>query len=338
MRKGRSETGFTLVEVLIVMVIMGMIGVAIGASLLSTINANQRVAKDLPGPRASQTLAAWLKTDIESASPSGLSTWISTVAGTASGCASPVPPEPLGTVNVLHVDTADPTGRASGPSDYSASYRYHPSDATLWRVWCRRGNAPIVNSPLVTQLKSVPSATYNGNTGRVSMTLITTAKSIDYTFSLSASSRTPSTTTVVPPDPTTTLVSSNACSYTAPVVTPNPVKKDSPGNSPGILLSALTFQVTASGRCSNPFDTPPDTGQMAVRFTVPPGGVTYTVPLQSVVAGVWKNTASYVSPSNQWKRDDVYPIVVLDGYDPADVLNSPGYPVPGPVFVLVVKP
>ncbi len=338
MRKEQNEAGFTLVEVLIVMVIMGMIGVAIGASLLSTINANQRVAKDLPGPRASQTLAAWLKTDIESASPSGLSTWISTAAGTDSGCASPVPPEPLGAVNVLHVDTVDPTGRASGPSDYSASYRFHPSDATLWRVWCRRGKPPIVNSPLVTQLKNVPSATYNGNTGRVSMTLITTAKTIDYTFSLTASSRIPSTTTVVPPDPTTTLASSNACDYTAPTVTPNPVKKDSPGNSPGSLLSSLTFQITASGRCSNPFDTPPDTGQLAVRFTVPPGGTTYTVQLQSVAVGIWKNTTPYPSPSALWRRDDTYPITVLDGYDPADVVNSPGYPVPGPAFVLVVKP
>jgi prepilin-type N-terminal cleavage/methylation domain-containing protein len=351
-----GEHGLTLTEMLMVITILGLIAAGIGTAFITSMRATQRVSTIVPGVQATQGLDSWLKSDIESATPTGVATWIadSSSSGTGTGCSSLSPAEPGGTLNVLHIETKDPTGRALAPNDlFAASYRYRP-DGTLWRAWCVKGGASIAHNELVAGLKAKPIATYDATTKKISISATTRNKAVDYSFSLVGAVRTTATTTTPVFSPTTTKAPHDPCRYTAATVTGYdpllavvPITKQATGNSPGFLGDrvsgkrfTLGFTVTATGNCSNPLQVDPITGLadpegLAVRITIPasPGpDVIETTPLtmDPAVAGAWRNVSPYyLSLSGAWRRTD-YPIVVLDGYDPLDIVNSPGYPINGP--------
>lgn len=362
--EGRHEGGFTLTELLIVVTILGLMAGAMGVVFISSMRASRRVATIVPGVQATQGLASWLKSDIESASPNGAATWIadSSMPGTPTGCTSLNPVEPAGALNVLHIETKDPTGRAVAPNNlFAASYRYR-TDRTLWRVWCVKNGSgaaatSIVHNELIAGLKAKPNATYDPTTNKISMRATTVNKAVDYSFELSGVVRTSATTTLPVFGTTTTKAPHDSCRYTAATVTGydpllavvSPITKQAPGNSPGLLGDSVTgnrftlgFTVTATGNCSDPLHIDPVTGLadpegLAVRITIA-AGVTETIPLTMNVAvpGSWRNVSPYyLSPSNAWRRQS-YPIVVLDGYDPLDPVNSPGYPISGPLYQVSV--
>jgi prepilin-type N-terminal cleavage/methylation domain-containing protein len=242
--QGSTERGFTLPEMLIVITLLGLIGTVMAVMFATSMRATRRVATVLPGAQATQNLNSWLKSDIESLSPTGLSTWIadSSSFATGTGCSTLSPVEPVGTVNVLHIETKDPTGRAVSPNDkYAASYRYR-TDGTLWRVWCVIGKPSIVHNELVAGLKAKPIATYDATNNKIFITAITRSKAVDYSFSLVSAVRTASTTTLPIFATTTTKSPHDPCQYTAatvvgrnPLLAVVPISKNSPGNSPGFL-------------------------------------------------------------------------------------------------------
>lgn len=364
-----SEGGFTLSEMLIVMTILGLIATAIGAVFVTSMRATQRVATIVPGVQATQSLASWLKSDIESATMTG-PTWIadSSVPGAGTGCSSLSPTEPVGAVNVLHVETKDPTGRLSAPNDvFAASYRYRP-DGTLWRVWCKKLGPSIVHSELVGGLKGKPNAIYDAITNKISLKAITRNKAVDYPFSLVGSVRTVSATTLPVLAPTTTKTPHDPCQYTLASVTGRDqlgtvvasITKNSPGSSPGFLgvgtapyaPYSLEFRLTTTGNCSDPLLLDPITGLpdpegLAVKITVDTNPVlvveTISLTMDPAVPGNWRNLAPYyVSPSGRWQKGTYSTggtptISILDGYDAADPVNSPGYPITGPVLDLKVE-
>ena len=366
----RSDGGFTLPELLIVMTILGLISGALGVTFITSMRASQKVATLVPGAQATQNLQTWLKSDIESASPTGAATWIDSSAGAGTGCLSVSPAEPPGAQNMLHIETKDPTGRATAPNNmYAASYRYR-TDGTLWRTWCIKGGASVTHSELITGLKAKPTATYDAANNKISVTAITRNKAVDYSFSLVGAVRTASTTTVPANLTTTTKPSHDPCAYTAATVRGykpgpilvSPITKNSTGNSPGFLgigtapytPYTLGFTVTATGNCSNPLQLDPITGLpdpegLAVRITIDtnPALVIETIPLTMDLAipGSWRNVAPYyTSPSGQWQRrtystaETPARLEILDGYNPADPANSPGYPITGPTLLLKVDP
>lgn len=340
-----DEAGFSLMELLIVIVLMGIITGAITTAFITSIKANRQVATVIPGPQASQSLASWLKSDIESAIPSS----ISTAAGTGTGCSALVPAETVGAVNVLYLETKDYTGATT--ETYSSAYRFR-TDGSLWRVWCRKGQAPIVQSAIISNLPvkpvlpavlpactaapatppvpCAPTAVYTPAQNKIAMYLVTTNKAVNYSFSLTATVRLDATTTTAAADVTTTKVPHDACSYLSATILPSPVITAGPGNSPSPLTSALSFVVQTTGQCTDPIsDTNPDPGAVGVQLS---SGETFNLVEDPTISGRW--TGTFTSTYAGWQKGN-YAVTVLDAYVPGDP-DSPGYQIPGPVLTLKV--
>ncbi len=132
------EPGFTLVELMVSVMILGSIVGVIGLVFTVSMQSTEKVREMLPGARAANSIALYLSSDVSSAVPVDLDSWLSTDPKTASGCSGGDVDDG---VNVLRVQSRS----ATDPNvTYVASYRFLPPNAgsgkgQVYRAFCRSG-------------------------------------------------------------------------------------------------------------------------------------------------------------------------------------------------------
>ncbi len=138
--QGGREHGFTLVELMVSMMILGSIIGVIGLVFTVTMQSTEKVREMLPGARAANSITLYLSSDVSSAVPVDLDSWLSTDPKAASGCSGDGVDD--GT-NILRVESRS----ATDPElTYVASYRFVPPAAgsgkgEVYRVFCRSGES-----------------------------------------------------------------------------------------------------------------------------------------------------------------------------------------------------
>ena len=136
--QGDRERGFTLVELMVSTMILGSIIGVIGLVFTVTMQSSEKVREMLPGARAANSITLYLSSDVSSAVPVDLDSWLSTDPKAASGCSGDSVDD--GT-NILRVESRS----ATDPElTYVASYRFVPPAAgsgkgEVYRVFCRSG-------------------------------------------------------------------------------------------------------------------------------------------------------------------------------------------------------
>lgn len=132
LRKRRHDHGFTLVEVLIVVVVMGALAATLSTAVTVALRALPGSEDRLEGARSVQGLVTWLPQDVDAAPPDGFdrdpATW---------PCAGAVPAD---SHNVLSMSWFE---QAPSSSTYAASYRYELRNGE-WRMvryFCTNGAA-----------------------------------------------------------------------------------------------------------------------------------------------------------------------------------------------------
>ena len=345
------ENGFTLIEVLITVTLMGVIGGAIGTAMSGGLRATKAVAQDIPGPQASQSLMAWLSADFESAIPSTVDP-------------VPLPVLPIdctsapetGTRNVVQFEATNP---ADTSVRYSVYYRYHETNKTLWRTFCKKGTNPSVHGEIVENVSAspYPIAILSPDKKKLTLELTVLVKQRAYPFSLTASVRTPNappTTGTLPPGPGVKLACQVISGSTA---LPNFVREAA---SPNPLTGSVQFTVNTnfntgigstcddiwirvvctSGECGDAGNVYLQLSRLAApnnhKWQRTIGCVGSAQPPS--LDGVHDFCLGWKTPPGSaagWKKK-TYAIEVVDGYDPVD-LAVPA-PLAGPVFNVTVNP
>jgi prepilin-type N-terminal cleavage/methylation domain-containing protein len=268
-RKTRDETGFTLIEILLVVTLMGVIVAATTTAFVVSARGQQRAAEALPGPKVSNLLSSWLTADIGSAVPVNIGTWLDTSSGVTTGCSS----TPAGTTNLLRIESRDPTtptdpvtGLPVAPT-YIASYRYNALTRTITRYFCKGQvspgplNPPIAVSILAEEVGDLsstppapaPEAVVSPAKDKVSMTLSIVHGPTPYLITVAAAVRVPQSppaiVVVTPPPPTSLL----PCAFSAGTVSPASVGRFTGGPTNKQLLLGVTVSVvTNAGPTAEP--------------------------------------------------------------------------------------
>ena len=213
----RDSAGFTLVELLITSIIVGIVTFAVGTALLIGIKTTFETGERLGQSNSSQLLGQYLLPDIASAAPGG----VNTSPGAPFGCSGPAPAGP----SVLALTwTNEFTGSAT-----RAVYRYEAPD--LLRYTCTPGGSPS-RTTVARELKLAPVVSTSGTAVVLTATVVQQQSSgDDYTFTVRASLRTPA----------------GGCEpeQSSLVVTPVPVAL-----SGSNLATALTVTFGTSGPCT----------------------------------------------------------------------------------------
>lgn len=135
-RRTRSD-GFTLVEVLVSMSVMGLIATVISSVVIVAVKNNPAVQLRTDSALTLQGITTWLPQDVDSTPPTGFNT----VPTQASGCTSSPG------VNVLHMQWSE---NISGTvTQFIANYRYvaSASQNIIKRVTCSgTGSVPLGNT------------------------------------------------------------------------------------------------------------------------------------------------------------------------------------------------
>ena len=123
-----------MVSVMILGSIVGVIGLVFTVSMQST----EKVREMLPGARAANSIALYLSSDVSSAVPVDLDSWLSTDPKATSGCSGSGVDDGVNVLRVQSRSATDPT------LTYTASYRFVPPSAgsgkgDVYRVFCRSG-------------------------------------------------------------------------------------------------------------------------------------------------------------------------------------------------------
>lgn len=213
----RDSAGFTLVELLITSIIVGIVTFAVGTALLIGIKTTFETGERLGQSNSSQQLGQYLLPDVASAAPGG----VNTLPGAPFGCSGPTPAGP----SVLALTWTDKfTGSAT-----RAVYRYEAPD--LLRYTCTPGGSPS-RTTVARDLKLAPVVSTSGTSVVLTATVVQQQSSgDDYTFTVRASLRTPA----------------GGCEpeQSSLVVTPVPVAL-----SGSNLATALTVTFGTSGPCA----------------------------------------------------------------------------------------
>ncbi len=141
----RRDSGFTLIEMLIVMTTIGMIATAVATVIVVTLRTSPAGEVRVDDARSVQGLVTWLPQDVDAAPPSGFNRdngyW--PCAGSA----------PANSYNVL---TAEWTESTTADHDFAASYRYESSggDWTMVRYVCNNGGVGPMGNPSKVNLTS----------------------------------------------------------------------------------------------------------------------------------------------------------------------------------------
>lgn len=296
--QAHRDGGFTLVELLISIVIMGLIASAIGGAFTVYLRTESSTSGRLTTSRYAQTLAQWLPADVQSADTST----ISDDPNVPSEC-STTP----GSTNVIRFRS----------SEGATAVAYRLSAGELLRVTCPIGGSPSVQ----VMARGLTSATVRRDQlPVVELAVTVTEGASTQTFATRAVPRRPTTqstpaptTTVAPPTSvtTTSLPSSTTtqppattttqpCKVTSGSVSNPPILVSASGNSKNVSpLGSYQLSITTNGSCgtSITFDVTPARGTKpneTVRVTVTGNGSTWTGTITSATsAGNWVRADEY---------------------------------------------
>jgi hypothetical protein len=333
MRAQRGERGTTLMELIVVVTILGLIVSALTSAWFISLRGTNQAARGNDGPRNNNALAFWMASDISSATPVDVATWLNTTPATASGCTA----TSAGTTNVLRVETRNPR-KVTAPEQYVASYRYR-TNATgrgeLVRTFCLKGGATIASGTLVEDIDPTLQpcgapvcVTIPTDKTRASITFaVARPGGTPYVVTQSAAIRVPeiAPTTAVPVA-TTTLPTEIPCSFTGVTLTPaNPTAIPRTGTGGGAhpLSLALAISITAAGSCEKViaqvtgetnYPSGP-TGSKVYTCTLFPSGAVWS-------GGCYRTTTA---PHQEFKAQG-YAISLFNRVDDGDPAASPAEP------------
>lgn len=158
----RAEEGFTLVELLVAVTLMGVIGTALVMSMTFMLAAKTRAKSDLDTSHDRQLVASYFTEDVEAAAglrsvldpagssgPSPVATGDVTLCGTALTAAT----SNVVVVTLTGQDYAD-TGITATPT--YVSYVWRSDTHRLLRVACR-GVGPVTTTVVASAVSSAPS-------------------------------------------------------------------------------------------------------------------------------------------------------------------------------------
>lgn len=142
----RSEEGFTLVETLVTVVITGIIGGAVTASIIIGLRTTDATANRLADSRDAQLAAAYFGTDVQGTDQ------VVVGSSTPPACAPPGDPATRIVDLIDHVDDG---------SSLTVSYFTHDTapGSHLRRVACTSSGATVGDTVVAADLASTPTAT-----------------------------------------------------------------------------------------------------------------------------------------------------------------------------------
>ena len=306
-RRARSE-GFTLVEVLVSMSVMGLIATVISSVVIVAVRHNPAVHMRTDAARTLQGITTWLPQDVDSTPPGGFDVGKSTVSGCASSPGA----------NVLRMQWSE---NISGTTtQYIANYRYVASGTQnlIQRVSCNgTGALPLANTTVQRvsgPLAPMPGSWQPGNppaavsilrdlSGDVEIVTMQLLSENNLLLGVEAAPKNPantlppaaaevttppaattSTTTTTIPATTTTVapcvvMSSSMSSSSIKNTPPPPEGKGNSQASVGVLAAPLTITVLTTGYCTGLLATPArgaPNGELFRNFSTS-NGTTYTV-------------------------------------------------------------
>lgn len=146
-RRTRSD-GFTLVEVLVSMTVMGLIATVISSVVVVALRNNPAVQLRTDSALTLQGITTWLPQDVDSTPPTGFDT----VPTKSSGCGSSPG------ISVLHMQWTESI--AGTVTTFIANYRYvaSASENIIKRVTCRKIGGFTTGSPIVQRVTGPLSA------------------------------------------------------------------------------------------------------------------------------------------------------------------------------------
>jgi prepilin-type N-terminal cleavage/methylation domain-containing protein len=248
-RTGR-QAGFTLIELVISIAILGAIGGSLVTVFAVSLRNSDTAQTKLAGPRAANSLAMRLTSDISSATPVDPALWLNADPTAEVGCDV----DAGGSTNILRIETRNPDAHEQ---TYVASYRYRPPATgaiTGWieRVSCRTGRAPTDNDVLSRDVDptTAPTATISPAADSVQMSLTIQAKDQRYPIVLSAAIRSQDEAPLLDPGVTTTRPTRGGCMYTDGFIETGVRRRGglSPLREP-VNVTVVT-NASAGGRCT----------------------------------------------------------------------------------------
>ena len=344
----RSEAGFTLTEMMMVLALMGIISGVIATAFSVSVRASDRIEAALPPARDANSLNFWLASDISSAVPVWLDPlaappvvdpdWITTDASpaTSTGCGASSADFPAA-VNVLRIKTRNPI-KAVNPETYVASYRYNSVTRELSRVFCQTGFPPSSVSvlasdidPAFTPLGSIdPTITPHLTKRWAKISFGVIYRGVATKVAATAAVRVPETQPEVgsggPGGPGT----HPNCAYSAPsTFTPNPVSQvDSPPNGPDrplktdVAISIATNE--PAGAVCTSILLPPGSGLVAKAIT----NANIECLLAKTPPNIWSAPTCPAWKTGLWKVTGPagafvdYDIAIYNRTDPSDTTTD----------------
>lgn len=195
----RSDAGFTLPELLISIVILGVIAGAIAAAFITVLRNHEYSQKQIGETEDSLILTFWLGPDVQNATELG----VDANPNTQTGCAaSPVPTAT--NQNVLRLSWTDQS-TIPATARYAAYRAVQPSVTTPWtlvRYACVSGAAPSSVLTVVDHLQRATGATVVNTGSRLGLNVTTDVDGLVSTFEVTGTRRTPSVTSTTAPPPT----------------------------------------------------------------------------------------------------------------------------------------
>jgi prepilin-type N-terminal cleavage/methylation domain-containing protein len=331
----QTEDGFSMLELISVVSILGLIMSALTSAWFVGLRQTRQVSENHDGPRNNNALAFWLASDISSATPVDIATWLNTDPAQTTGCST----TPAGTVNVLRIETRNPR-KVSASEQYVASYRFKAAtfstSAQLVRTFCLKGQAPIASGALVEDISAQllscglsVCATVPVTKDRATITFnIAAPGATPYSVSQSAAVRVPEVAPTTAVSNTTTIPPKIPCTFSAASVTPTPplqVARVSGSGGPGAarpLSAAVAISVTSTGNCTklvakvtgeSNVPLPPDpTASKIYSCTLLPSGAAWS-------GGCFQTVAA---PHQEFKAQ-VYTVSIVDRVDDGDLTVTP---------------
>ena len=323
-RPASGEDGFTLVEVMLVVTLLGLIAGVIAGAFIVSLRGNDKVKTLLPAANAANSVNFWLASDVSSA-VTNIPGWFSSTAADSSGCSS----DPPGTTNVLRIETRDPI---AGTQLYFASYRYQASTASLWRTFCRSGQAPAASSVLAEDidpnpLKAPAAGPAATDTASISFSVI--SRGVSRRIVAKAAIRTQPAAPAIATSTTTTLAPIPICKYTAGSGGSGTKPTGTKSLNLPLPIVSVTSNMSAGGGCT------------VLVVKVPANGNAECVLTRQGVTDVWM-ASCFGSPLKGNTLPTMDPVLVYDRVDPGDAAAAPPVPptdvqVPGsPALSLLV--
>jgi prepilin-type N-terminal cleavage/methylation domain-containing protein len=316
-RRRQGDAGFTLVEMLVAVAVLGIVSGALAAALMLVVKTQSSATDRYRDSHSAQLLTTYLPADVQSVAPNNQA---DTTFSAGWQCAGAAPGS-----NLLRLAAGD----SAGTTTY-ISYRYQQVGAEyqVVRYTCRLGTAPTSIVAAHT-IAAPPAGWAPGQDPKVVTTAVAgaqitmTAKEVSgYTFTVTGArvntaATVPSPTTAVNP----TIPPSMACTASAPSFSPNPSTRI------GTNLSApITVTVGMSGVCSSSLSIsyiPSGTTVVTQALTASGSTWTGTIPAIGAVWSVGTKVATFVQGNGQTPMNGTANFSVQDPCSVSSLAASP---------------